>query len=150
MANLGDFNATEVKPNRGFDPLPAGRYLATVTASEKKPTKDGTGSYLNLEFTVLEGEFKGRKVWDRLCLNHPNPQAVKIALSNLSALCHAVGVLKPGDSVALHNIPFVLTLGVKKRTDTGDLTNDVRAYSKREAAAGPPQTVQADAPPWQR
>ena len=77
MANLGNFNANEVEPNTSFDPLPAGKYLAAVTASEMKPTKKGDGSYLEVELTILEGEYKDRKVWDRLCLNNPNATAVK-------------------------------------------------------------------------
>jgi hypothetical protein len=139
MANLGNFNAHEVEPNRTSDPLPAGKYLAAITASEIRPTKDGTGSYLNLEFTILEGEFKDRKVWDRLCLNHPNAQTVKIARGNLSAICRAVGVMQPRDSVELHNVPLLVTVKVKKRQDNDELVNEVRGYSKRETVAAPSQ-----------
>jgi hypothetical protein len=95
MANLNGFNAHEVEPSTSFDPLPAGKYIAAITGSETKPTKNGDGNYLQLEFTILDGEYKDRKVWDRLCLNHPNPQTVKIARGNLSALCRAVGVMQP-------------------------------------------------------
>jgi len=152
MANLNGFNANEVEPNTPFDPLPAGKYLAAITATEMKPTKAGDGSYLQLEFTILEGEYKERKVWDRLCLNHPNAQTVKIARGNLSALCRAVGVMQPKDSVELHNLPLVITVKVKKREDTGELTNEVKGYAKKDSAAG--QTQQApvtdNTPPWKR
>jgi len=152
MANLNGFNANEVEPTTTLDPLPAGRYLAAITASEMKPTKAGDGTYLQLEFTVVEGDCKGRKVWDRLCLNHPNAQTVKIARGNLSAICRAVGVLQPKDSVELHNVPLVITVKLKKRQDTGELTNEVRGYTKKEAASG--QAHQApvadNTPPWKR
>ena len=46
MANLNGFNANEVEPNSSFEPIPAGKYLAAITASETKPTKSGNGSYL--------------------------------------------------------------------------------------------------------
>ena len=39
----------------------------------------GTGSYLNLTFEILDGNYKGRKVWSRLNLDNPNQQAVQIA-----------------------------------------------------------------------
>ena len=152
MANLNGFDANTVEPSSTFDPLPAGKYLAAITGTEMKPTKDGTGSYLNIELTVLEGEFKDRKVWDRLCLNHPSAQAVKIARSELSALCRAVGVMQPRDSVELHNIPLVVTVKLKKREDTGELANEVRGYAKKDTAAGKPQQAAPtdNTPPWRR
>jgi hypothetical protein len=61
MGNL-DFNANTVEPATDFEPIPAGKYVAAVVASEMKPTKAGTGNYLELTFEVLEGEFKGRMI----------------------------------------------------------------------------------------
>ena len=151
MATL-DFNANDVEPTAVFDPLPAGKYLAAITASEMKPTKAGNGSYLQLEFTVLDGPCKGRKVWDRLCINHPNDLTQKIARGNLSAICRAVGVMQPRDSVELHNLPLVITVKVKKREDTGELANEVNGYAKKDSAAGQPQQapVTDNTPPWKR
>jgi len=152
MANLGNFNAHEVEPTTPFDPVPAGKYLAAVTGSQMKPTKSGDGSYLELELTILEGPCKGRKVWDRLCLAHPNQQTVKIARANLSALCRAVGVMTPRDSVELHNLPLLVTVKCKKREDNGDLANEVKGYARKETAAGQPQQAPAgdSTPPWKR
>ena len=152
MADLGNFNANEIEPTVSFDPLPAGKYLAAVTESEMKPTKSGNGSYLQLTFTILDGEYKNRVLWARLNLNNPNATAVKIARSELSAICHAVGVLQPKDSVQLHNLPLVITVKLKKREDTGSLTNEVKGYAKKEAAAGQPQQapVSDSTPPWKR
>ena len=150
MANLNGFNANEVEPTTAFEPLPAEKYLAAITASEIKPTKKGDGSYLQLEFTVLDGDCKGRKVWDRLCINHPNDLTQKIARGNLSAICRAVGVMQPGDSVELHNLPLVITVKLKKRDDTGEMTNEVKGYAKKEAAAGQPQQATDNTPPWKR
>ncbi|MGQ9636057.1 MAG: DUF669 domain-containing protein, partial [Bryobacteraceae bacterium] len=107
MAHLGNFDASQVEPTTTFDPIPAGKYLAMITASEMKPNKAGTGSYLELVFTIVEGEYKGRQLWGRLNLDNPNELAVKIARAELSAICRAVGVLTPRDSVELHNLPLV-------------------------------------------
>jgi len=152
MANLGNFNATEVEPTVPFEPIPAGRYLAAVTASEMKPTKSGSGSYLQLTFTVLEGEYKNRVLWARLNLNNPNATAVKIARGELSAICRAVGVLQPRDSVDLHNLPLVITVKLKKRDDTGELTNEIKGYARKDAVNGqqPQAPVTDNTPPWKR
>ena len=100
MADLNGFNANEVEPSASFEALPAGKYLAAITDSEMKPTKNGSGSYLQLTFTILEGDCKGRVVWARLNLVNPNQTAVKIAQSELSAVCRAAGVMTPKDSCA--------------------------------------------------
>ena len=152
MANLNGFNATEVEPTTSFEPLPAGKYLAAVTESEMKPTKSGSGSYLQLTFTILEGEYTNRVLWARLNLNNPNATAVKIARSELSAICHAVGVMQPRDSVDLHNLPLVITVKCKKRDDTGDLANEIKGYARKDAANDQqPQAPVADnTPPWKR
>jgi hypothetical protein len=152
MANLNGFNANEVEPTTTFEALPAGKYLVAITASEMKATKKGDGRYLQLEFTVLEGECKGRKIWDRLCINHPNDLTQKIARGNLSAICRAVGVMQPKDSVELHNIPLVISVKCKKREDTGEITNEVKGYEAKAAAVGRPQQAPTTSttPPWKR
>ena len=150
MANLNGFNAQDVDPAVGFDPIPAGNYLAVVTETEMKPTKAGDGKYLQLTFQVLEGEFKGRLVWARLNLENANATTVKIARAELSAVCRAVGVMAPNDSIELHNLPLVISVRCKKRQDTGDITNEIKGYEKKGAANGQPQQAASSSPPWRR
>ena len=152
MGNLSGFNAETVEPNFGFEPLPAGEYQAAIVNSEMTPTKNGQGKYLMLELEILDKRYAGRKVWDRLCIKHTNALTQRIAQANLSALCRAVGVMQPRDSVELHNLPLVITVACKKRTDTGDINNEVKGYAKREAAVGQPQQAAANdqTPPWAR
>jgi len=154
MANLNGFNAHEVEPTTEFEPLPAGKYLAAITESEMKPTKSGGGSYLKLTFQILDGPHKGRKLWSHLNLNHSNPTTVQIARGELSAVCRAVGVMTPRDSVDLHNLPLVISVKSKKREDTGELTNEIKGYEPKNAAptVGQPQQAPAtsNTPPWKR
>ena len=151
MPSLDGFNASEVEPAT-FEPIPAGKYLAAITASEMKPTKNGSGSYLQLTFTVLDGEYRNRVLWSRLNLQNSNATAVKIARGELSAICRAVNVMQPRDSVELHNIPLVITVKLKKRKDTDELSNEIKGYAPKSAAAGQPQQVPSDdtSPPWKR
>jgi len=154
MANLNGFNAHEVEPASEFEPLPAGKYLAAIMESEQKPTKGGDGSYLQLTFQVLEGSHKGRNVWARLNLHNPSATAVKIARGELSAICRAVGVMTPRDSVELHNLPLLLTVKCKNREDNGELTNEIKGYEPKAAAPATGQPQQApttsNTPPWKR
>jgi hypothetical protein len=150
MANLGNFNAHEVDPTSQFDPVPAGKYLAVISASEQKETKSRKGSYLELTFEIVEGDYKGRKLWARLNLDNPNETAVKIARAELSAICHATGVMQPKDSMDLHDLPLTITVKCKKRDDTDEMTNEIKGYAKKEAAYGQPQQAATSSPPWRR
>lgn len=152
MANLGTFNAHEIDPATPFDPIPAGKYLAMIVASEMQATKAGDGSYLKLTFEVIDGEFKNRKLWTQLNLQNPNSQAVQIAKSELSAICRAVGVMQPKDSVELHNLPLVITVKCRKREDTGDIQNEIKGYTKKESGSPAPTSpmVNNSSAPWKR
>ena len=119
MANLNGFNANEVEPMNDFGPIPANKYDAVITGSQMKENKNKTGEYLELVFQIVEGEYKKRLLWARLCLTHSNPTTTKIARAHLADICKAVSVLTPMDSTELHNLPLVINVSVKKRTDTG-------------------------------
>ena len=130
MADLNGFNANEVEPTTVLDPVPPGKYVVIVTASEMKATKSANGRYLELEFQIIEGEHANRKLWARLNLDNRSQDAVKIASGQLSALCRAVGVMTPNDSAELHNLPLVVDVKCKKRVDTGEITNEVREIGR--------------------
>ncbi len=149
MASL-NFDATQVEPSTGKDPIPAGKYVAAITASEMKPTKNGAGQYLECEYQILDGDHKGRKLWSRHTLQHPSAQTVQIARGELSAICRAVGIMTPKDSAELHNLPLLITVKCKRRADSDELTNEVKGYAKAEAEPGQPQQVVKNTPPWRR
>ena len=152
MADLSGFDANQVEPSSDLDPIPAGKYLAVITESEMAPNKAGTGHYLKLTFQVIEGQFKNRLLWTRLNLDNPNATAVQIARGELSAICRAVGVLAPSDSVELHNLPLVIHVKCKKRTDTGEITNELKGFTKKETPppAAPTSPAANSTPPWKR
>jgi hypothetical protein len=150
MPSLNGFDANTVDPATDFEPLPAGKYPAVIVDSEMKTTKSGDGHYLELRFQLLEGPHKNRMLWSRLNLDNPSRQAVQIAQAQLSAICRAVGVMQPKDSLELHNLPLTIGVRLKRRSDTDELTNEIRSYSKKEDAAGLPVQADTNAPPWRR
>ena len=157
MATL-NFNASEVEPSKAFDPIPAGKYIAVITDSEMKETRAGTGRYLQLEFEITDGEYAGRKLWSRLNIENQNAEAVRLARADLSAICRAVNVLTPSDSIDLHNLPLVIKVHCRKDKNTGEITNDIRGYEskanyrpepKQAAAPVSSQTARVPSkPPW--
>ncbi len=145
-----NFDANQVAPASGFEPLPVGQYSAIVTDSIWKATRNNDGRYLQLTIQVIEGEYANRKLWDRLNLENKSAEAVKIARATLSALCRAVGVMTPQNASELHNKPFVVSVGMEKGMNEGEMQNKIKGYRAPQGAphssAGQAASVGATAP----
>ncbi len=143
MAAL-NFNASEVDPDEGqLGPVPAGWYIVVMDKSELKPTSNGAGEYLNCRFSVVDGEYKNRKIFTNLNLKNANPVAQEIAYKTLSAIAHAVGVIQVDDSVQLHDLPLKIRVRLKAADDEYDAQNIITAFKNVNDAVG---TVAAVAP----
>jgi len=151
MANLGLFNAADVPPQEDFGPVPAGEYPAQIIDSEMRATASNAGQYLSLTHQIIDGPFKGRLVWARLNLDNPNAQTVEIANRQLSAICHAVGILKVTDSLQLHNRPLMIRVefvpaGTDRRGRTRDRdSNEIKGWKKLEGEAPAAASASAQA-----
>lgn len=156
-----NFDSTNVPVAAALDPIPAGWYVCAMTASEMKPTNTPGGMYLEAEYTVLDGDYKGRKVFDRLNLQNANPVAVEIAYKQLSAICHATGVIQVANSEQLHNRPLMVKVSMRpagqgKDGNMYEANNEVKGYKGVEVQAAaapmapPPVTPPAApaAPAW--
>ena len=162
MGNLSGYDATQYDPNATgtFEPVPKGDYTAVMTASQFKPTSKGDGEFLECLWEIVDGEFAGKKVYDRLNLKNSNDTAVKIANNTLSAICHAVGVLHPDDSSELQGKPAMIAVDVEERKDKpGNFSNRITKYSAVGAAPAANTATTAPAgnaaksgakPPWKK
>jgi len=61
-----------------------------------------------------------------------------------------VGVITPNDSVELHNLPLVIDVRCKKREDTGEIVNEIKGFSKKDAPSLPARPAASSTPPWAR
>ena len=124
-----NFDANTVAPDEGRMAVPKGWYNVMMTESERKPTQDGSSQYLRTVFTIVDGQFKGMKIYNNFNDQHANPQTREIAARQISALMHAIGVMQITDTSQLHNRP--LKVKVKVRVDkegTYDDQNDITAF----------------------
>ena len=92
---------------------------------------------MEFEFEGIAGEHRGRRLWDRFIMEHPNPKAIDMGRLQLASLCRAVGIDAPSDSSDLHDVPVVAIVTQEARKDTGELVNRIKGY---EAAGGPQVT----------
>lgn len=151
MANLNGFNANEVEPAGEFSPVPEGMYSCVITESDMQPNNAGTGSYLKLKIEIIEGEEKGRSVFEILNLDHPNEKAVNIAKATLSAICRATNVMQPKDSMDLHDIPFDAKIVVAKGKDKDGnerMNNNIKKYGVHGSLNSEKTKTEKESAPW--
>lgn len=125
------FNAEAVAPSMGNEPFPKGDYIVAIVESEMKDTKAGTGKYIAFTMQLLEGSYKGRKLWINCNVKNPNPKAEQIGQGELSAICRACGRLNLTNLSQLHNIPFKVRVGTEVGFD-GNERNVVKTILWKE------------------
>lgn len=158
-----NFDANVVEPANGkFELLPIDDYLAVITESAMAVNKKTKGEHLSLTWTIVEGEYKDRKVFSNLNLVNENNDTVKFAQKDLSAICRATGVLHPKDSSELHDKPVVISVGIRKGSNGYEDSNIIRKFSRTDgkelidvtdatpAAKGAPVASAKPKKPWQK
>ena len=149
MAQL-KFNAAEVDPT-SRDAIPSGTYEAVVTDSETRATKNGNGMGINLTFEILsEGPAKGRKVFAWINYENASAKAQQIGREELASLCKAVGVVELDDTVQLHNLPLLITVGLDRNDPTKNVIKAYKAKSAQTAQPAQKSPQAAGAAPWAR
>ena len=142
MSNIMNFDTDDAEIlDVDFDkPLPAGPYPALIQRVETKPTKDGTGTRVNIQHKVTEGEHKGRVFFAGLNVVNKNPQAQAISRAQLKKLLHAVGMPGEKDLSQLVGCEVIARLKVKPARGDFPAGNDVADYKPIGNAPKTPTT----------
>lgn len=146
MSIWNSFDAGQIEPDTGYDPIPDGEYKAMVKAVVEKPTRAG-GAGLSVRLDILGPTHAGRCVFQWVNIQHPKREVVDIGKRELSALCRAVGVLRPRGPGDLVGRVCTIIVGAKL-DDRGEMKNVVKRYIFPDEAA-PHKPAQA-APEYKR
>lgn len=147
MALIPAFNPADVPEpeNRDFSPIPTGEYIVHMVESDLKDVKPPkTGQYVEAVFEIVEGEHKGRKLWERFNIINPNDDAVRIAYQQLAAIANAVGHQgEIRDTSALHfkrltaRVEFIAAGTTKRNGYRYEKdTNEIKAYKPAAGGVG--------------
>jgi len=158
MASLGGrrFDATQHDTEqRDYENLPEGIYVLEVTESELKEDKGAHKAGLKLTYDVIEpAEYKGRKIFAYINIEHPNVQAQEIGQKELASLARAVGETNEfDDSEVLHLRAFTAKVGLGKPskeknadgTPTYPAKNEIKRFYFPDADDVPAPSVAAPA-----
>jgi hypothetical protein len=128
---MAKFKAKDHKgDSNNFEPIPAGEYTVALVKSEKRDSQTIGNKYLNLQFTITEGEHARRIIFMILNLKNSNEIAQKIAEENLAAFMNSAGVPELQDIWDLSpllNKEVRVRLKIRKSPEYGD-SNEIAAF----------------------
>ena len=134
-------NTTFEAGGGNFDPIPSNTQLKSMIDEAKWDEYEGE-SYISLRWTVLDGEFANRKIYQKVKVNEADPKKKDRALAMLAAIdANAGGALmkagvEPDDmslSINLMNKPMAIVVDTWEIS--GKSGNWVKAVSPLKNAA---------------
>lgn len=160
MAFLGQEFKREELPQGGgsFDPIPEGWYTVSITASDVKTTKAGTGQYISVRMDVLGPTHQGRVLFTNININNPNPKAEEIGRQQLNAIMTALGLATIRDTDQLIGGQLQVKVAIKHEAGR-DPENDIKGFKSVAGSSMPPvapkepstasaPTAPKATPPW--
>jgi hypothetical protein len=111
------------------------------TKKSEEMNDQSLGQMLKLEFVVLDGLHKGKRLWSQLNIVNANPKAVEIAQKELATICRALSLVCINDSIELHDKPMTISVAIQKDAKYGErnVIKNYRPYSLGLDSSFPPK-----------
>jgi hypothetical protein len=140
MSEAYSFDSAGIEPSKPREGvIPKGWYRAHVVEASMKDAKTAGNKFAELEWSLLDGEHKGRKVWDRLNVVNDSEKAQDIARRDMAAICHATGVLKFRFLDELKYKPVEILVAVMPAKGEFPEKNEVKGYRSVQSNGEPPR-----------
>ena len=166
-----DISLSDLPESTGgaYDPLPAGWYTAMIAGADLQATKDGSGQYIKIKYSITGPSHQGRIVFGNLNIKNRSPKAEEIGRMELGNLMRAIGLSRVSDTDQLIGGQLSIKLDIRPaRTDestgkTYEAQNEVKGYkaaSSNHSQASVPEfgssnqqvktqaQSSASSPPW--
>ena len=112
------FDPSAHEGTKDLECIPIGWYQAQMVENEIRDAKNGNGRYLLAVFEILDGEYRGRKVYQNITLQNDNQQAVEIGQRLLTDIYTAIGHTTPTrDTRVMLFKPVMARVGIKRDKD---------------------------------
>jgi len=98
------FETEKEEASPAFAPLPRDRYKAEIVSAMAGPTKNGLGYSVNLKWSIVEGEFENRIVFQTILIQHESAEAQKYGRQKFKDVLNALRIKETVSdlSVMLH------------------------------------------------
>jgi hypothetical protein len=112
------FDPSTHEGTRNLECIPPGWYQAQMIENEVRDALNGNGTYLLAVFEILDGEYRGRKIYQNVTLQNQNQQAVEIGQRLLTDIYNAVGITTPTKDIRVMLFkPVMARVGIKRDKD---------------------------------
>ena len=150
------FNVADMpEQENDFQPIPAGEYTVVIKSAEIKPTKAGTGQYINVRFDITSEKYTGRVLFAIINIKNPSDVAEKIGRAQLGEIMRANNIISLQDTDQLIGATMIVKVAIGEYN--GEAKNEIKSFksaggmvkipkvekSEKEAPASPGKT-----PPW--
>ena len=113
--------------DEAFEPIAAGTYPAQITNIEEVESRSGR-PMINVELTIADGPYTGRKLFDRFLKDHP------VGVRRFGRMLRAARVHYQGESVDTQDIIgryLLVVVAHEENPETGDPVERVVRYAPR-------------------
>jgi hypothetical protein len=124
------FDTREYTPDSKYGAMPDGTYNAMVVKAEERVSKTTNTPYLSLELEILEGKYKGRKVFENLFING-SETAQNIAKNKLNGIANALGLVVINSEKDFTFKPMSVVLATKEDK------NEIKKYLPKQQNVEP-------------
>lgn len=132
------FNKAQ-EENKKYAALPAADYDVVCVKSEATRTKDGRKDAFKLQLKVIDGEHKGRILWDQLTVSEDNPKAMAVFFDRFGAFDMTIENFFSKDpsneEIAAGPLGKVIRVQVEVGEWQGKANNNIKAYKKAPDSA---------------
>jgi len=95
--------------------LPAGKYKAEISTATVGPTKNGKGQAVSLTWTITEGEYEKRLLFQNILIQHESLDAQRFGRQKFKDVCNACGITNQvTDLDVLLYKPCMISVGIRK------------------------------------
>ena len=111
-----------------FEPIPDGWYEVSISSTQLKQTKAGTGEYIALRYNVLGPTHEGRVIVGKLNIRNPNSKTQDIGIQQLGELMRAIDLASVEDTDQLIGGHLEVKVHISEASGGWDFSNYVSRF----------------------
>jgi len=86
------FDTENEEASPGFELLPRDRYKAEIVSAKAGATKNGKGYSVVLNWSIVEGDYEHRTLFQNILIQHESPDAQKFGRQKFKDVLNALGI----------------------------------------------------------
>jgi hypothetical protein len=88
------FETSKEEASPAFALIPRDRYCAEIVSAKAGPTKNGKGYSVVLNWSITEGDFENRTLWQNILMQHESEEAQKFGRQKFKDVLNALGIIE--------------------------------------------------------